>query len=163
MQVYLPAIYGIVPDDMVRAISAFMEVCYLVRKSVLDDHDLAAVEMALERFRYFRQIFQDSGVRPTGFSLPRMHALDHYVRHIRQYGAPNGLCSSMTEAKHIKAVKQPWRRSNHHQPLGQMLLTNQRHDKLAATRRDFERRGMLQGDCLSAALAELGFGPNNEV
>ena len=84
MQVYLPAIYGIVPDDMVRAIGAFMEVCYLVRKSVLDDHDLAAVEMALERFWHFRQIFQDSGVWPTDFSLPRMHALNHYVWHIRR-------------------------------------------------------------------------------
>ena len=147
---------------MVRAIGAFMEVCYLVRKSVLDEDDLTAVETALERFRHFRQVFQDSGVRPTGFSLPRMHALDHYVRHIKQYGAPNGLCSSITEAKHIKAVKQPWRRSNHHKPLGQMLLTNQRLDKLAAARRNLERRGMLEGDCLSAAIMEL-LGQDNQV
>ncbi|KAH9915818.1 uncharacterized protein B0H18DRAFT_1107822 [Fomitopsis serialis] len=155
MKVYLPAINGIVPDDMVRALAAFMEVCYLLRRSILDDTDLIAIETALERFRHHRQIFQDSGVRPTGFSLPRMHALDHYIRHIQQFGAPNGLCSSMTEAKHIKAVKEPWRRSNRHRPLGQMLLTNQRLDKLAASRRDFERRGMLEGDSLSAALAEL--------
>ncbi|KAH9829482.1 uncharacterized protein C8Q71DRAFT_406693 [Rhodofomes roseus] len=84
-----------------------------------------------------------------------MHALDHYIRHIQQFGAPNGLCSSMTEAKHIKAVKEPWRRSNRFRPLGQMLLTNQRLDKLAGMRRDFERRGMLEGDSLVAALAEL--------
>jgi hypothetical protein len=31
MQVYLPAIAGHVPARMVRAISAFLEFCYLVR------------------------------------------------------------------------------------------------------------------------------------
>ncbi|KAH9932967.1 uncharacterized protein B0H18DRAFT_870966, partial [Fomitopsis serialis] len=162
MKVYLPAIYGIVPDDMVRAIGAFMEVCYLLRRSILDDTDLVAIETALERFRHYRQIFQDSGVRPTGFSLPRMHALDHYVRHIQQFGAPNGLCSSMTEAKHIKAVKEPWRRSNRHRPLGQMLMTNQRLDKLAASRREFERRGMLDGDSLDDGRGDNGDGDNEE-
>jgi len=68
------------------------------------------------------------------------------------FGAPNGLCSSMTEAKHIKAVKEPWRRSSRYEPLGQMLLTNQRLDKLAASRIDFTSRGMLDGSVLDAAL-----------
>ena len=49
----------------------------------------------------------------------------------------NGLCSSITESKHITAVKNPWRRSNRNQPLGQMLMTNQQSDKLAAARVDF--------------------------
>lgn len=49
----------------------------------------------------------------------------------------------MTEAKHIKAVKEPWRRSNRYKALGQMLQTNQRLDKLAAARVDFANRGML--------------------
>ena len=35
--------------------------------------------------------------------------------------------------------------------LKQMLLTNQRLDKLVAARVDFTRRGMLVGSCLSAA------------
>lgn len=71
---------------------------------------------------------------------------------IRAFGAPNGLCSSITESKHIKAVKKPWRRSSRYQALGQMLLTNQRLDKLAAARVDFQRRGMLKGTCLSHTL-----------
>ncbi|KZP05117.1 hypothetical protein FIBSPDRAFT_766326, partial [Athelia psychrophila] len=60
------------------------------------------------------------------------------------FGAPNGLCSSITETKHIRAVKEPWRRSSRFNALGQMLVTNQRLDKLAAMRVDFARRGMLQ-------------------
>jgi len=82
-------------------------------------------------------------VRPDGYLLPRQHAMVHYPLLIREFGAPNGLCSSITESKHIKAIKEPWRRSSHFQALGQMLLTNQRLDKLAATRVDFEARGML--------------------
>jgi hypothetical protein len=77
--------------------------------------------------------------------------MKHYPDLIRLFGAPNGLCSSMTENKHIKAVKQPWRRSNRYNALGQMLVTNQRLDKIAALRVDFMKRGMLNGTCLSDA------------
>ncbi|KAG1871050.1 hypothetical protein C8R48DRAFT_595967, partial [Suillus tomentosus] len=61
------------------------------------------------------------------------------------FGAPNGLCSSITESKHIKAVKEPWRQSSHYKALGQMLVTNQRLDKLTASRQDFCAHGMLNG------------------
>ena len=57
---------------------------------------------------------------------------------------------------HIRAIKKPWRRSNRYNPLGQMLLTNQRLDKLAAARIDFTKRGMLNGTCLSTALEAIG-------
>jgi hypothetical protein len=50
---------------------------------------------------------------------------------------------SITESKHIAAIKEPWRCSSHYKALGQMLLTNQRLDKLAASRADFKARGML--------------------
>jgi hypothetical protein len=91
----------------------------------------------------------------TGFSLPRQHAIKHYPEHITSFGAPNGLCSSITENKHIKAVKKPYRRSNRFKALGQMIRTNQRLDKLAAARRDFQRRRMLDGTCLSDMLRAL--------
>ncbi|KIJ05454.1 hypothetical protein PAXINDRAFT_93459, partial [Paxillus involutus ATCC 200175] len=59
----------------------------------------------------------------------------------QQFGAPNGLCSSTTESKHILVVKDPYRRTNHHNALGQMLLINQCLDKLAALCVDFGERG----------------------
>ena len=37
-----------------------------------------------------------------------------------------------------------------------MLLTNQRLDKLAASRIDFASRGMLKGTCLSETLYKFG-------
>ena len=75
--------------------------------------------------------------------------MKHYPHLICQFGAPNGLCSSITESKHIKAVKQPYRRTNRFQALRQMLVINQRLDKFAATCADFERHGMLRGTCMS--------------
>ena len=78
-------------------------------------------------------------------------ALSHYPRGIRLFGSPNGLCSSITESKHIKAVKEPWRRSNRYEALGQMLKTNERLDKLAAARVDFVAWGMLEDTRLSAS------------
>lgn len=145
IQVYLPAIAGHVPPQMVRALSAFLDFCYLVRRSVIDEAALDAIDDSLARFHRDRVAFRD--VRPTGFSLPRQHSIEHYRYLIQLFGAPNGLCSSITESKHIKAVKEPWRRSSHFQALGQMLLTNQRIDKLAACRVNFEARGMLVGSC----------------
>jgi hypothetical protein len=59
------------------------------------------------------------------------------------------------ESKHIKAVKEPWRHSSRFKVLGQMLLINQRLDKLAASCVDFCVHGMLAGTCLSAVLTSL--------
>jgi hypothetical protein len=136
--------------DVIRTFRAFLEFCYIVRQSVLTELDLTRLKDALDRFHQFRTIFEVSGVRPSGISLPRQHALVHYVSLVRLFGAPNGLCSSLTESKHIRAVKEPWRRSNRNQPLGQMLVTNQRLDQLAAARTDFVNRGMLSAESCRA-------------
>ena len=143
------------PPDITKTFNAFLDFCYIARKSVLTDSDLNTLDTALQRFHHYRVIFRDAGVRPDGFSLPRQHALVHYRRHIENFGAPNGLCSSITESKHIVAVKKPWRRSNRYNALEQMLVINTRNDKLAAARTDFLARGMLDGTCLDEALHTL--------
>lgn len=112
------------------------------------------MQAALANFHNYRKVFQDVGIRPDGFSLPRQHALDHYVEGIELFGSPNGVCSSITESKHIRAVKRPWRRSSKYKPLAQILLINQRLDKLAAARVAFMARGMLSGNVVTSALAE---------
>ncbi|GLB45564.1 hypothetical protein LshimejAT787_2400220 [Lyophyllum shimeji] len=147
MKVYLPAISGYVPSQMVRALSTFTEFCYLVRRDVLSDNDLQKLDETLAHYHEERTIFEEEGVRPDGFSLPRQHAMVHYTALIREFGAPNGLCSSITESKHIKAVKKPYRRTNRDREtaLGQMLIINQRQDKLVAANVDFQSLGMLAG------------------
>lgn len=142
---YLSAITGHVPAGVVRTFSAFLDFCYLVRRDVIDEDTLTAIDETLARFHREREVFVALGVRPGGISLPRQHSLTHYRRLIILFGAPNGLCSSITESKHIKAVKEPYRRSSKHNALLQMLLTNQRLDKLAALRVELTARGMLDG------------------
>lgn len=146
---------------MVSALRAFLEFCYLARRNVHNGSTLTQMEAALERYHRYRQVFQTEGVCPKGFSLPRQHSLMHYVRMISQFGAPNGLCSSITESRHITAVKKPWRRSSRFKALGQMLLINQRLDKLAAAHADFVARGMLAGNCLLDAIQTVFQSRNN--
>ncbi|KAI0761221.1 hypothetical protein BC629DRAFT_1443541 [Irpex lacteus] len=116
-----------------------------------DSKALMKIQDALDRFHQERVIFERVGVRASdGFSLPRQHSLKYYHYLIQQFGAPNGLCSSITESKHIKAVKQPWRRSSRYKALGQMLTTNSRVDKLAAARVYFDARNMLETPAVPA-------------
>ncbi|KAI0744317.1 hypothetical protein C8Q80DRAFT_1220924 [Daedaleopsis nitida] len=155
MKVYLPAIDGLLPTDVVKIFRYFLEFCYLVRRDMHDEKTVGQVGESLRMFRHYREIFRTSGVRTEGFSLPRQHSLEHYEDHIWDFAAPNALCSSITESKHIKAVKEPWRRSNRYQALDQMLLTNQRLDKLAAAHVDFAERGMLGGTCLESVQLQV--------
>jgi hypothetical protein len=143
LQVFVPAIIGYVPDTIVGCLTAFLDACYIARRQDIDSDALDAFDLAVDKFRQLREVFRIPGVRPAGFSLPRQHALFHYRRQIEDFGAPGGLCSSITESRHITAVKKPWRRSNRYNALGQMLLVNQRLDKLAAMRSDFVARGMI--------------------
>jgi hypothetical protein len=94
---------------MVWALSAFMDFCYLVRRSVITEDTLVEIDNALSQFYCERVIFEEAGVHPNGFSLPRQHSLSHYRHLIQMFGAPNGLCLSITEWKHIATVKEPWR------------------------------------------------------
>ena len=143
MKVYLPAIVGYVPDDIVKCLRTFLEACYITRRQDIDINTLDHLDDVLEQFKELREVFRVPNVREKGFALPRMHSMFHYRRQIEDFGAPGGLCSSITESRHVTAVNKPYRRSNKYKALGQMLITNQRLDKLAAMRSDFSARGML--------------------
>ncbi|KAJ7813455.1 hypothetical protein B0H14DRAFT_3112118 [Mycena olivaceomarginata] len=153
MKVYLPAIAGHVPPQMVQAVAQLIEFCHLVRRSVIDEDTLFAIDTTVARFHEAREIFRV--VRPDGFSLPRQHSMVHYRPLIQAFGAPNGLCSSITESKHIKAVKKPYRRSSRNKPLSQILLTNQRLFKIEAARVDFTARGMMSGALIPLPLSPV--------
>jgi hypothetical protein len=101
-------------------------------------------------------MFRRLGVRDIGFNLPRQHSMVHYRSLIEEFGAPNGLCSSITESKHITAVKQPWRRSNKNQPMAQMLINLERLDCLECARRRFALEGLLSTSFLLDAMRGAG-------
>jgi hypothetical protein len=147
-QVFLAAIAGYVPSAMVRSIATFMDACYIARRNAITAPALEHFQECVEEFHLLRNIFIKAGVRDS-ISLPRQHALKHFYRAIQLFGSPNGLCSSITESKHIKAVKEPWRRSSQYQALIQMLRTIVRMEKIMALRRVFSDRGMLVGTTAS--------------
>ena len=158
LQVYVVALEGYVSVNVTKTFNTFLDFCYIAQKSILTEDDLDTLSTALQRFHHYRTVFKDTGVRPEGFSLPRQHALVHYHHHIENFGAPNGLCSSITESMHIAAVKKPWRRSSRYNALQQMLTINSQNNKLAAARIDFHSRGMLDGTCLSEMVHALAHG-----
>src|SRR5882762_10570190 len=131
---------------MIKCLSAFLDFCYIARRNFITATDLVELQDALDQFHHHREVFVGTaGVTGDRISLPRQHALIHYLRSIRLFGSPNGLCSSITESKHIKAVKEPWRRSSRFEALAQMLQTNTRIDQLDAARRVFAELGMMDG------------------
>jgi hypothetical protein len=134
---------------MVRCLSAFIEACYIARRNAISTPLLKRLQQNVEKFHSLRDIFIETGVR-SSISLPRQHALSHYAMMIPFFASPNGVCSSITESKHIKAVKEPWRRSNRYNALSQMLHTIVRMEKLSELRNKLERDGMLNGSLADA-------------
>jgi len=94
---------------MLYAIHMFLEFCYIAWHDIITERTLVELEDTLHCFCEYQVIFQEEGIQEKGFSLPRQHATNHYPAMIHLFGAPNGLCLSITEAKHIKAIKEPWR------------------------------------------------------
>ena len=62
MKVFLPAIVGHVPPQMVRVIATFTEFCYIVRRSVITTEDLVKLDELLAQFHIEREIFRMEGV-----------------------------------------------------------------------------------------------------
>ena len=73
--------------------------------------DLDYLDEVLTHFHQHHKFFKTTGVVTT-FSLPRQHSMKHYKQLIQLFGTPNGLCSSITELKDVKAVKKPYRRTS---------------------------------------------------
>ncbi|KAI0717299.1 hypothetical protein C8Q72DRAFT_962343 [Fomitopsis betulina] len=131
MKIFIPAITGLVPDRIVQCISAFLDFCYIARRSSHNNNSLQEMEDKLAEFHQLRTVFRDEDVH-DGFALPRQHALAHL-------------------SKHIRAIKRPWRATNKNNPLIQILEINSRLNKLAAAHSVFGSRGLLRYDVLTAA------------
>ncbi|KAL4081233.1 hypothetical protein J3A83DRAFT_4356016 [Scleroderma citrinum] len=130
-QVYLPAIEGHFPWEVVSTFHAFLEFCYTVQWNVLTAKDLNYLDEVLTCFHHHCKIFKTAGVL---------------------FGTLNGLCSLITELKHVKAIKKPYWCTSKYCALGQMLIINKWLDKLAVSCTDFKSWGMLEGTCLSAVV-----------
>jgi hypothetical protein len=154
-QLILSALQGYVPRQMITSIHVFLEFCYLIWHESHTEQTLNNIMCTLCNFHQLWQIFVDIGVLPDGISLPCQHSIVHYQPLIELFGLPNGLCSSITKSKHIKAVKEPWRRSNKYKALSQMLVTNQRLEKLASICAELNSKNLLSYNTVTPKISAL--------
>ena len=95
-------------NEVVKALSAFLDACYLAHRADITETTLTAFKSTLNKFYSHREIFRQSGICPDRFFLPCQHPLSHYPHQIQDFGVPGGVCSSITESRHITTVKKPW-------------------------------------------------------
>ncbi|KIK83403.1 hypothetical protein PAXRUDRAFT_14614 [Paxillus rubicundulus Ve08.2h10] len=88
MKIYITAIEGHVPPEIVHTFHAFLEFCYLVWHNIISEKALAKVEDAIQQFHHYHKIFKTIEIVST-FSLPRQHLIKHYPSLICLFGAPN--------------------------------------------------------------------------
>ncbi|KAI9512193.1 hypothetical protein F5148DRAFT_973822, partial [Russula earlei] len=106
-QVFLAVNAGYIPSAMVWSIATFMDVCYIACHNIITAPALEHFCKSVEKFHELWDIFIEAGAQDS-ISLPHQHVLKHFYYSILLFGSPNGLCSSIIESRHIKAVKEPW-------------------------------------------------------
>ena len=143
---------------MVKCFSAFLDFCFIAHHNAISAKDLNTLQDSLHQFHHSHNVFIETGVH-TDISLPHQHSLIHYFCSIHLFGSLNGLCSSITESKHIKAVKKPWQRLNQFCALVQMLRTILQLDKLEAHRCIFAKQGMMEGS--TSSYTEISWSPTS--
>src|ERR1019366_7609861 len=57
MQVYLAAIAGHVPSEVVKCLSAFLDFCQIARRNAITSNALDQLQDALDRFHSYRGFF----------------------------------------------------------------------------------------------------------
>ena len=83
-------------QNVLHTLHALLEFCYIVWKNSLTQTDLDQLKNVLSRLHQYWSVFPAS---MDGVLHPRQHALLHYHSLIQLFGAPNGLCSLITESK----------------------------------------------------------------
>ena len=120
MKVFLPAVMGFVPDEMVMCLGAFLNFCYVTHHSDFDETTLDDLDATLARFHLHREIFCTTGVHEeNGFNLPHQHTLVHFCCNIEDFGTLNGICSSTSHhcsqeaMASVKSIRSPWSNVTH--------------------------------------------------
>ena len=93
---------------MVQAITAFLDFCYLIWQPVFMSEVLDKIDTTLNTYYKFREIFHEAGILDRDEFPIKQHAIAHFQHLIEEYGAPNAICTSIIEFKHIDTVKKPY-------------------------------------------------------
>jgi hypothetical protein len=70
-QVYLAAIPGHVPSEMVKCLAVFLDFCYIMWCNAITAEDLMELQVILDHFHFHCAVFIDTaGVTGKNISLP---------------------------------------------------------------------------------------------
>ncbi|CDO75782.1 hypothetical protein BN946_scf184792.g4 [Trametes cinnabarina] len=119
-----------VTAQLVRATRVLLDFIYMAQYPIHSTSTLNALEAALSAFHEDREIFVTLGVR-TGFAIPKLHSLTHYVRCIKLFGTTDNYNTETSERLHIDFAKNAYRATNHKDEYPQMTKWLERREKIA--------------------------------
>ncbi|EJD40422.1 hypothetical protein AURDEDRAFT_70060 [Auricularia subglabra TFB-10046 SS5] len=126
-KVFAGLVAGHAKPELGMAARALVDFIYSARMPVHNDDTLRFMDDALNRFHEHKKVFLETGTRPH-FNIIKLHKLQHYVPHIRAYGAAASYSSEAPERMHIDYCKEAYRASNRRDYLAQMTVWLRRQD-----------------------------------
>ncbi|TBU63896.1 hypothetical protein BD310DRAFT_807943, partial [Dichomitus squalens] len=116
-------------DRLVCATRSLLHFAFLAQYPIHDDTTLKALENCLYDFHKSRDVFLDLDIR-SGFNIPKLHSLLHYVRCVKLYGTTDNYNTETSERLHIDFAKDAYRLTNHRDEFPQMTKWLERREKV---------------------------------
>ncbi|KZT33782.1 hypothetical protein SISSUDRAFT_992677, partial [Sistotremastrum suecicum HHB10207 ss-3] len=127
----LACLHGAVDDDVLRATRALLDFTYLAQYKSHSEETLQYMQEALDLFHANKiAFFKAQGRKSRTFNFPKLHALQHYIDAIREYGTTDNYNTETTERLHIDLVKDGFAASNKKEVYNQMITWLERKEKI---------------------------------
>ncbi|KZS88772.1 hypothetical protein SISNIDRAFT_396786, partial [Sistotremastrum niveocremeum HHB9708] len=122
---------GCVDDDVLRATRSLLDFVYLAQYKSHSSETLQYLKDALTLFHQEKEAFNRFGGRPgPDFTYPKLHALQHYIECIEDYGSTDNYNTETTERLHINFVKTAYEHSNKKHYIAQMIIWLDRMERI---------------------------------
>ncbi|KAG9086517.1 hypothetical protein FRC06_003041, partial [Ceratobasidium sp. 370] len=145
----LTIVAGYEDPRLVVATRCIVDFAYRAHLPEISEYDLEMMERDLETLDRVKGVFVDGDIEgllaneSRFHGIPKLHMLTHYVFLIRELGAIDGYSTEITERLHIDCVKEPWRTTNHVNPLPQMITYLQKKEAWALLRAYMHDTGLV--------------------
>ncbi|KAK0421534.1 hypothetical protein EV421DRAFT_2069709 [Armillaria borealis] len=126
-QVFVGLIAGAVDNRVLMAVRAAVDFIYFASLHSHTSTTLSSLSRALDDFHQYKDVFIELEVRDH-FNIPKIHAMDHYVHLIRQFGSADGFNTESPERLHIDYAKDAYRASNKRDYIAQMTTWLRRQE-----------------------------------
>ncbi|KAG9098699.1 hypothetical protein FS749_003186 [Ceratobasidium sp. UAMH 11750] len=146
---FLSIVAGYEDPKVVYAVRSIVDFTYRAQLPEISERDIQAMEEDLRIFDRCKGAFVDPDVRglprhQDHFNkIPKIHMPTHYPFLIRELGATIGYSTEITERLHIECVKEPWRATNHNNPIPQMIQYLEKKEAWAYLRSYLHDTGLV--------------------